>query len=140
MKKDDKKQKMPIYFDAKKFIDDVMEEMQLHETPAPIRLELREAIFDKLSDRIMNTVISSFKKDDVITFERLLQDHPELDELDAVMIVGQNIKGLKGRLERQINSLYSELTYDAANIKEALATEPEPIMGDAKQAINQNLT
>lgn len=135
--KKDQKQKMPIYFDAKGFIDDVMKEMQLDETPAPIRLELREAIFDRLSDRIMSTVLSSFEEKDVVIFENMLQDHPELDELDVVMIVAKQIKGLKERLERQINSLYSELTYDAAKIKEAM--NAESVYDSVNKNVNQNL-
>lgn len=135
--KKDKKQKMPMYFDAKQFIDDVMKEMQLDETPAPIRLELREAIFDRLSDRIMSTVLSSFEEKDVVTFENMLDDHPELDELDVVMIVAKQVKGLKERLERQINSLFSELTYDAMKIKEAM--NAESVYESVSKNVNQNL-
>jgi hypothetical protein len=46
-------------------------------------------------------------------FERILADHPELDEVDALMVLAPSIDGLKEKMERNINSLFYELIKNA---------------------------
>ena len=111
----------PQYFKIEKFIDEVIKDMKLGDAPAPTMLALREAIEAKLSDRILATVINGMEERELILFETMLTDHPELDEIDALMVLAPQIHGLKEKMERNINSLYSELTYDAEQIGKNLA-------------------
>jgi hypothetical protein len=106
--------KKAVYFNAEKFIDDVIAAMNLGEARATVLLELREEIGLHLSRRIVGTVIDSFGKRELDLFERLLEDHPELDEVDALMVLAPSIEGLKEKMERNINSLFFEMVKDAA--------------------------
>ncbi|MCA9373961.1 MAG: hypothetical protein R3B71_02305 [Candidatus Gracilibacteria bacterium] len=108
------------YLDVDAFVSDVLEAMKLGDVPAPVLVELRETIADRLADRIMNTILSSFGDKEMKMYENVLQDHKELDELDALMIISQNIDGLPDKIERNINSLYEELIYNADKIEEAM--------------------
>lgn len=115
----------PKYFDYEKFIDQVLAAMKLGKTPAPVLMELREAIETRLSDRIVATIFSSFGTKEMQLFEKLLKDHQELDEIDILFMVVPNIKGLDEKLKRNINALFSELTYDAEKIEEAINSREE---------------
>lgn len=108
------------YLDVNAFVDDVIAAMKLGKVAAPVLVELREALADRLADRIMNTIISSFGDREMKMYENVLKDHPELDELDGLMVVAPNIDGLSDKVERNINSLYQELIYDADKIEEAM--------------------
>ncbi len=110
----------PMYFDVDNFVNQVLQAMKLGDVPAPVLLDLRETIENRLSDRIMGTVIESFGEQEMMLFEKLLTDHAELDEVDVVMMIAPQINGLKEKLLRNINSLYEELTYDADRIEESM--------------------
>jgi hypothetical protein len=109
------------YFDSEKFIDDVVAGMQLGKTDAVTLLALREEIENLLSDRIIGTVIGSMDKKALQMYNNILQDHPELDEMDGLMMLLPTIDGLREKLEKAINSLYNELVYDASQIGKRLA-------------------
>jgi|WetSurMetagenome_2_1015567.scaffolds.fasta_scaffold171623_2 hypothetical protein len=109
------------YFDSEKFVNDALGAMKLGETNAVTLLALREEMENLLSDRIVGTVIGSMDKNALQTYNNILEDHPELDEMDALMMLLPSIDGLKDKLERAINSLYNELVYDAERIGKELA-------------------
>ena len=104
------------YFDSEKFINATLEAMKLGETNAVVLLALREEIETLLVDRIIGTVIGSMDKKAMQTYNNILEAHPELDEMDALMMLLPSIEGLKEKLERALNSLYNELIYDAEKI------------------------
>lgn len=109
------------YFDSEKFVNDVLQAMKLGETNAVVLIALREEITNLLSERIIGTVIGTMDKKAMQTYNNILEDHPELDEMDALMMLLPAIEGLKEKLERAINSLYEELIYDATRITKTLA-------------------
>lgn len=119
-KKQKTKSKKVQYFRIDLFVDDVINAMKLGEVTAPLLLELQNAIADKAGDRILTTILGSFKERELKMFENMLKDHPELDELDVLWLVAHEIGGLKKKLEGEINSLYAELVYDAKKIDEAI--------------------
>lgn len=109
-----------MYFNLQNFIDEVIQEMNFGEMTAPVMLELRNAIEKRLSDRIIITVINSFGDREMKLYERLLVDHEELDDLDVMMMIAPEIPGIREKLERAINSLYHELTYDVDQTRKAM--------------------
>ncbi|MBP7058117.1 hypothetical protein KBB06_02120 [Candidatus Gracilibacteria bacterium] len=109
-----------IYFQVDKFVDSVIKDMKLHDINAPTRLALHQMIEEKLAERIVLTIIDHFGAKEVEMFDKLLNDHPEMSEIDAMIMMAPDIQGLKEDLENRVNSLYKELTYDAARIDEAL--------------------
>ena len=118
--KGSKKVKKIQYFAVDRFVDDVITAMDLGEVTAPVLVGLKQAISQKLGDRILFTVLNSFKDRELDILENLIQDHPELDELDALWLAAHEVEGLNEKLIREINSLYAELTYDAEKIGQAL--------------------
>lgn len=113
-------QKKTLYFSPTEFGDRVIKDMNLGEV-SPETLEgLHEQIETMLSERILDTVIGAFTKRDLELFEKMLEDHPELDEVDALMVLGTSIDGLKEKLERAIQSLYQELVSEATMVERAL--------------------
>ncbi len=118
-KKSEKVKKIQ-YFAVDRFVDDVIEAMDLGSVTAPVLVDLKHAISQKLGDRILFTVLNSFKDRELNILENLINDHPELDELDALWLAAHEVEGLNEKLIREINSLYAELTYDAEKIGQAL--------------------
>jgi hypothetical protein len=112
--------KAPLYFQVNKFVDEVIKAMKIGKTSDFKNAALREEIEARLGDRIIVTVINSMETRELKIFESLMVDHPELDEIDALMVMAPNMPGLKEKLERNINSLYAELAYDAERIEESL--------------------
>jgi len=110
----------PIYFNPDKFIDDVIAAMNLGEVTAATLLALREEIEALLNERIISTVIGGFSARELSLFEKILEDHPELDEIDALMVIAPEIPGLKETLERSIDSLFFELAYQSRQVEKGL--------------------
>jgi len=107
-------------FEPRKFVDKVVEAMQLGDSSPKMLLAIRESIESRLSDRIMGTVINSFRDKDLKFFEKLLDERSDIDEMDALLMTADKIPGIEDRLGREITSLYNELIYDAERIDEAL--------------------
>lgn len=108
------------YFQVDKFVEDVITAMKLGDTTAPVLLELQNAIAQKLGDRILFTVVNSFQERELRMFENMLNDHPELTELDCLWLTAHEIEGLKDKLIKEVNALYAELVYDADKIDQSL--------------------
>jgi hypothetical protein len=104
------------YFNPDNFIDQVIAAMKIGKSPVSSMQALRDEIELQLGQRIVDTVISSMGKRELELFEKVLDDHPELDEIDAIMMLAPDMPGIKDKMERQINSLYFELVSDAETI------------------------
>lgn len=113
-------QKKTLYFNPTEFGDRVIQDMNLGEVSPETLAGLHEQIETMLTERILDTVIAAFTKRDLELFEKMLEDHPELDEVDALMVLGTSIDGLKEKLERAIQSLYQELVGEAAMVERAM--------------------
>jgi hypothetical protein len=108
------------YFNPENFIDQVIDAMKIGNTPVSTMQALRDEIEMLLAQRIVDTVISDMGKRELGLFEKVLDDHPELDEIDALMMLAPDLPGVKEKMERQINSLYFELVSDAETIGKQL--------------------
>lgn len=105
------------YFNPESFIDQVMEAMKLGKASESEIQHLRDEIELQLSQRIVDTVVSSMGKREIALFEKILDDHPELDEIDAIMMLAPDMPELKDKMERQINSLFAELVMHAEAVE-----------------------
>ncbi len=110
------------YFKYEEFVNDVLDALKVQDKTSESAEELKLGIVMRLSQRVMDTVIDSFMDKELDMFERILLDHQEIDELDAIMMIAPQIPGLKERIEREIQSLYEELIYDAQEIDRLLST------------------
>ena len=112
--------KKATYFNPDKFVDDVLAAMRLGPVGAPVLMSLREEIEVLLNERIISTVVGGFGARELSLFERILEDHPELDEIDALMVIAPEIPGIKDTLERSINSLFFELAHQARQVEKGM--------------------
>lgn len=108
------------YLDPAKFVNKVITDMKLGAVAPAILTSLKEAITLRLADRILGTVIDSFSEKELKSFENFLNEHPELDEMDALFVTAQEVPDIDDKLRRNIESLYRELTYDADMIEKSL--------------------
>ena len=114
--------KKPQYFDSKVFVDKVMRDCNFGEIDDKTREALEEGIQRRLAERIVATLIDSFTEREFALLEKVIESHPELDDIDAIMLISNEIPNLQERLEKAIMDLYEEMTYDAKEIQQALDT------------------
>ncbi len=110
----------PIYFKAQNFIDSVVEDMKLGEVNSPTLYKIRQMIEERLAHRVMTTFMTYLGTKEMDVFAKLMEDHPEITEIDALIMMAPEIPGLKEGLEKNIDSLHKELTYDAQRVETAL--------------------
>lgn len=113
-------QKKVQYFNSQAFVDKVLEDCQLGDVSAQERSELEEQVERRLSERITATVINGMTDRDMQLYEKVLADHPELDDMDALTVIASNLPDLQVKLLKSIQDLYEELTYDAQQIQMAM--------------------
>jgi len=112
--------KKPQYFDPKLFVDKVMRDCDFGELDEKTRSVLEEGIQKRLSERIVATIIDSFNQREFALLEKVMEDHPELDDIDAIMLISSEIPNLQGKLEKAIVDLYEEMVFDVEQIQMAM--------------------
>lgn len=110
----------PQYFDPKVFVDKIMRDCDFGEIDEKTRLALEEGIERRLAERIVATIINGFNAREFSLLEMVMEDHPELDDIDCIMLISKEIPNLQERLEKAIMDLYEEMTYDAREIQRAM--------------------
>ncbi len=112
--------KKPQYFDPKVFVDKVMHDCEFGKLDESTERALREGIQRRLAERIVASVIESFTEREIALLEKVIEDHPELDDIDAIMLIATEVQNLQERLEKAIMDLYEEMVYDARQIQVAM--------------------
>ena len=113
----DKKQKKVQYFNPQAFVDKVLDDCKLGDVDANVRAELAEQVERRLSERITATIINAMTDKDMRLYEKVLADHPELDDMDALTVVASSLPDVQVKMLKSIQDLYEELTYDAQQIQ-----------------------
>lgn len=108
------------YFEPKMFVDKVMRDCDFGELDDQTERALRSGIQRRLSERIVASIIDSFTEREIALLEKVIEDHPELDDVDAIMLISTEVPNLHERMEKGIMDLYEELTYDAREIQGAM--------------------
>lgn len=112
--------KKPQYFDPKVFVDKVMHDCEFGKLDESTERALREGIQRRLAERIVASVIESFTEREIALLEKVIEDHPELDDIDAIMLISTEVQNLQERLEKAIMDLYEEMVYDVRQIQVAM--------------------
>lgn len=107
------------YFDSELFIKITLESCNFDLGRAEIKQKLHDMVERRLVECIYSTVIQEMSKQNIHLFHKILEDHPELDEMDALMMIAPNISGLGEKLERAIQSLYREIVLEAKELQES---------------------
>lgn len=104
------------YFRPETFVESVLAAMKIEEAKPEQRQRLADLIQDLLAKRIIITLIDKFGEKEMEKYEKLADDHPELNEFDILILMAPEIEGLKEDLEKEINSLYQEMVSDCAQV------------------------
>ncbi|HEV7424370.1 MAG TPA: hypothetical protein VGO21_04240 [Candidatus Paceibacterota bacterium] len=110
----EQKQK-PIYFNVENFVQMVLKETAMDKAEPSVVEELGLEIANTLSKRITATVIASLGDKELFLLEKTLEDHPELDRIDALSIITSYVPGLNDRILKEVSDLFDELV---DNVKE----------------------
>lgn len=113
------------YFNAKAFVEKVMEDCDLGDIAPELRSELEEEIERSLGERITATIISAFTERDMDLYDKVKAENPQFDQMEVIALVAADIPGLAEKLLKAIQDLYEELTYDAAKIQQAMDRRKE---------------
>jgi 2-methylisocitrate lyase-like PEP mutase family enzyme len=81
------------------------------EINAPTLLKIRAQIEKMAADRVIASFIDQIGTKEAKMLDKLMEDHPEISEIDALLLMSDDMPGLKLEIEKNINSLYKELTY-----------------------------
>jgi hypothetical protein len=108
------------YFNPKDFVNKVIADSHLGDVDEKTRSVLEDAVQRRLAERITATIINQFNEKEFVLLEKILDDHPELDEIDAISVISSNIPGLQDKLGKAVTDLYEEITYDAGEIQKSM--------------------
>lgn len=97
------------YFNLEGFIDAIIAELHADANDEQLLADLRLSIGNLLRQRLIATVVESLNDRELTLLEQMEDDHPELSDLDALMMTLHDVDGIKARLTDTINELHQEL-------------------------------
>ena len=109
------------YFNPEEFVQRVIDKAKLGQMEPALLDNLREQIAKILMERVVHTILAVFQEKELFMLKNMLDDHPELDEIDAIMIISAQTPEIDVKLQKTIDDLEQELLQDYANIKSAFA-------------------
>jgi hypothetical protein len=115
----DKKQKKS-YFRPEEFIERVFKATGMDKAPLLMQEELKLELIQTLMTTISNTILNAFEDKELFMLQKMLEDHPEIEQIDAITIIAASIPGLEQRLGEVVEDLYEELVQDYKDIEAAI--------------------
>ncbi|MBI2464171.1 hypothetical protein HYV57_04400 [Candidatus Peregrinibacteria bacterium] len=91
------------------YIDSIMNGLKL--SPAmteQAKLQVRQMVEDMVDDRIMETIISLFGKEEYDAVDEILRENLDIDENEALFIVADTISELPEYLTKTLESMKEE--------------------------------
>lgn len=110
----------PVYFNTENFVAMVLKEMRMDKAPEHVLKELSLEIAQTMNDRVTATVVAVLGDKELFLMEKMLKDHPELDEIDALSIITSYIPGLDDLILKAVGDLFEELVENARMINQSL--------------------
>ena len=107
-------------FDLTNYVKKVIAGCHLENEKPELLEQLEEAIGLRAMNRIIATVTSYFTNKEVAQVAEILEKDPEAEEFEAMMVVAGTVPDMEKHLEKALDDLYSELTYDANEIGKAM--------------------
>ena len=113
----------PIYFNIENFVQMVLKEIGMDKSDEKLKEELSLEIAQTLSDRITALVVTSLGEKEMFLLEKTMEDHPELDEIDALSMITSYIPGLNERILKEVSDLFDELVASVKAIDQKLSNK-----------------
>lgn len=120
MKKTQSTRRNGIYFNTENFIQMLLKEIKMDKASPDVIEELSNEIAQTLSERVTAVVVASLGEKEVFLLKKTLEDHPELDEIDALSIITSYIPGLDNKILEAVSDLFDELVENSRSIDEKL--------------------
>ncbi len=120
MKKTQSTRRNGIYFNTENFIQMLLKEIKMDKASPEVIEELSNEIAQTLSERVTAVVVASLGEKEVFLLQKTLEDHPELDEIDALSIITSYIPGLDNKILEAVSDLFDELVENSRSIDEKL--------------------
>lgn len=111
----------PENFSFKAFIDFVIERMNLKDAEEDVRTKIEREIMRLLDNRIMACVFGSMTEENLIQYDLMREQNPEVSEFEIIFKMVDEIPGLHEIMLKGVNDLAEELIYDAQTLDAALA-------------------
>jgi uncharacterized coiled-coil protein SlyX len=105
------------YFNTDKFVQEIMDAMNFKKLDKDTTTIIRRKILARLHERILSIIMQNFGRREIKLFNKLKADHPEIDELDVIMMMLPDIEGLQEKIIDGVNDLYTELTFYADTLQ-----------------------
>lgn len=91
------------------YIDSIMNGLKLSPTMSDqMKLQVRQMVEEMVDDRIMETIISLFGKEEYDAVDEILRENPDIDENEALFFVADTISELPEYLTKMLESLKEE--------------------------------
>ncbi|MBD3270636.1 hypothetical protein GF376_03865 [Candidatus Peregrinibacteria bacterium] len=105
-----------FFFDADQFVHNVLIASKMMDADPQTIDELAIEIKGLLSTRIMETIVDSFGERELFLLNKLLEDHPQIDEIDALSLIVPMVDGLDELIIKTVDGLFDELIENAIAI------------------------
>ncbi len=97
------------FFNYEEFVNKFLKEAKLNQESEKIKNELREEIIIGLNNRIIDLCVKVLNNDEIEFIRKLLDEHPELDLMDALSEITSKIDNFDQLLVKLIADYYEEL-------------------------------
>ena len=104
-------------FNAAQFAEALLKKTGMNSAKPKIKQELIEEIIQILSERVINVLVDSFTDREFFLFRKILEDHPNIDEIDAISVIAPSIPCINELLLKTVSDLFDELVEDAKYFK-----------------------
>jgi len=117
----------PENFSFKAFIDLVIERMNLKNAEEGVRTKIEREILRLLDNRIMGCVFNSMTEDNLIQYDLLREQNPEVSDFENLFKMIEEIPALHEIMLKGVNDLADELIYDSQRLDAALEVREKNI-------------
>jgi len=107
-------------FSYKSFIDHVMQRMHLENAEEEVKTKIEKEISRILGNRVITTVMNCMTEDNLIEFEMLRAQNPNMADMELIFLYVDKIPALAEAVIKSVNDLADELTYDAERLDKVL--------------------
>lgn len=107
-------------FDPKQYIQAIIVACDLQNEKPEVLAELRELLELRLSERIIDTVTSSLREEDMKLMTEIAEKNPDWDPMDVLMVIAEEIPGMSAKMKKALDDFFEEATANAVLVEEIM--------------------
>lgn len=98
-------------FDYYQLLEEVYQSLGLEKASEEQKTQIMSLIEERVEERLIETVMSAFGKEDYEIMEAIMEKKPEIDPLDVIIETAAHKEGLPQKIEKEIEQLKKEFTH-----------------------------